>query len=157
MEGWPDMKQMFELEIEDLACAILTSYNCYKGPFVGVFGREHCGNKDGYKFTLLCSLFPSPAHQVSNSPLSSLFPSPATPHSPSRQSHISRAQQQHGGVSFRWRTPSTAANPRGDVLVSHILAQIHSPPTKDYGCVGKLCWIFDYGCILIVYIIDCRL
>ncbi|GAB2283282.1 hypothetical protein Dimus_017803, partial [Dionaea muscipula] len=36
MEGWPDMKQMFELEIEDLACAILTSYNCYKGPFVGV-------------------------------------------------------------------------------------------------------------------------
>ncbi|GAB2268434.1 hypothetical protein Dimus_003395 [Dionaea muscipula] len=31
MEGWPDMKQMFELEIKDLACAILTSYNCYKG------------------------------------------------------------------------------------------------------------------------------
>ncbi|GAB2288266.1 hypothetical protein Dimus_022606, partial [Dionaea muscipula] len=32
----PDMKQMFELEIEDLAYAILTSYKCYKGAFVGV-------------------------------------------------------------------------------------------------------------------------
>ncbi|GAB2303722.1 hypothetical protein Dimus_037706 [Dionaea muscipula] len=30
----PDMKRMFELEIEDSACAILTSYNYYKGNIV---------------------------------------------------------------------------------------------------------------------------